>query len=69
MRNKKIPIYNYEKTVCKEIGYFKNRNNEIQIKPLPKTIKKVPEVLPNNITSLKGAFEGNISKIIENLDK
>ncbi|UWD35114.1 BspA family leucine-rich repeat surface protein [Mycoplasma cottewii] len=67
MKNKKIPIYNYDQTECVKIGYYK-KGEVIRIKPFPKTIRKVPKKLPTEITSLKGAFEGNINKTIENLN-
>ncbi|WP_265511773.1 BspA family leucine-rich repeat surface protein [Mycoplasma mycoides] len=67
-KNKK-PKYNKEKTICKEIGYFLNKNNEYQIHPFPSTVNKVPKKLPEFITNLTLAFWNNENEIICNLDK
>ncbi|WP_434325703.1 BspA family leucine-rich repeat surface protein [Mycoplasma leachii] len=63
----KQPIYNVDKTECLEIGYFKNWNGVIQIEQFPETIKKVPSVLPKEITSLKFAFYENTSSEIDGI--
>ncbi|QVK06981.1 BspA family leucine-rich repeat surface protein [Mycoplasma mycoides] len=66
--DKKEAIYNADKTECLEIGYFKNEDGQIQIEPFPETIKKVPKVLPKQITSLKNAFENNINITISGIE-
>ncbi|WFQ90868.1 hypothetical protein MFERI13461_00293 [Mycoplasma feriruminatoris] len=68
MTDKKA-IYNKEYTECLQIGYFLNEQNEIQIEPFYVNVKKVPSILPKEITSLKGAFESNTNIKIIGLDK
>ncbi|QVJ96028.1 BspA family leucine-rich repeat surface protein [Mycoplasma mycoides] len=63
----KEPIYNADKTECLEIGYFTNDKGKIQIEQFPKTIKKVPSVLPKEITSLESAFEDNLNEFIDGI--
>ncbi|WP_434325893.1 BspA family leucine-rich repeat surface protein [Mycoplasma leachii] len=63
-----MPKYNRDKTECLEIGYFLNTHTkEIQIIKFPSTIKKVPNKLPNLITSLRNAFSDNKNEIIEGI--
>ncbi|AEM68763.1 BspA family leucine-rich repeat surface protein [Mycoplasma putrefaciens] len=63
------PIYtDITQTELKEIGYFKNSAGQYQIKPIPITVKKVPDKLPDFITNLKGAFEGNVNQNISGLE-
>ncbi|ABC01702.1 BspA family leucine-rich repeat surface protein [Mycoplasma capricolum] len=63
-------VYNKDdETELKEIGYFKNKYGQWQIKPIPKNVKKVPEVLPGFITNLKGAFAKNQNSHISGLEK
>ncbi|QVJ96676.1 DUF285 domain-containing protein [Mycoplasma mycoides subsp. capri] len=65
----KQAIYNADKTECLEIGYqVSSDNGYIQIVPFPATIKKVPNVLPKQITSLKNAFENNINITISGIE-
>ncbi|MBP1527102.1 hypothetical protein [Spiroplasma endosymbiont of Dasysyrphus albostriatus] len=39
-----------------QIGFYKNRQGEIQVARVPKTIQKVPDQLPSEITSLSYMF-------------
>ncbi|WP_400254965.1 BspA family leucine-rich repeat surface protein [Spiroplasma endosymbiont of Cleonymus obscurus] len=39
-----------------QIGFYKNIINQIQVVKMPKTIQKVPDQLPSEITSLKHMF-------------
>ncbi|WP_434338178.1 BspA family leucine-rich repeat surface protein [Mycoplasma capricolum] len=59
----KQAVYNADKTECLEIGYFENWKGEIQIEQFKPTTKKVPSVLPEEITSLKSVFQTNTSMI------
>nr|WP_080713629.1 BspA family leucine-rich repeat surface protein [Mycoplasma capricolum] len=59
--------YNLWKTKCLQIGYFTNDKGEIQIEQFLPTTKKVPSVLPKEITSLRRAFQGNQNEIIEGI--
>ncbi|ENY68614.1 Hypothetical protein, predicted transmembrane protein, DUF285 family [Metamycoplasma auris 15026] len=69
-KNDQDEIYDKnDKTELKEIGFFKNKYGQWQIKPIPATVKKVPTKLPGFITNLKGAFKGNINTHIEGLDQ
>lgn len=43
-----------------QIGFYQNCDKEIQVVRMPKTIKKVPNQLPKEITSLKNMFTGAI---------
>ncbi|QQY78412.1 DUF285 domain-containing protein [Mycoplasma mycoides subsp. capri] len=63
----KQAIYNANQTKCLEIGYFVNSKSEIQIQHMPITIRKVPSVLPKEITSLKEAFKDNENKFIDGI--
>ncbi|QVK02426.1 BspA family leucine-rich repeat surface protein [Mycoplasma mycoides] len=63
----KEPIYNADKTECLEIGYFTNDKGEIQIEPFNAKTKKVPSVLPKEITSLAQAFESNENEFIDGI--
>ncbi|WP_434325701.1 BspA family leucine-rich repeat surface protein [Mycoplasma leachii] len=63
----KEPIYNTDKTECLEIGYFENWKDEIQIIEFLPTTKKVPKVLPKEITSLSFAFRGNKNEFIDGI--
>ncbi|MCK8461946.1 BspA family leucine-rich repeat surface protein [Mycoplasma capricolum subsp. capricolum] len=63
----KKAIYNKSKTQCLEIGYFTNDNDEIQIEQFKPTTKKVPSVLPKEITSLAQAFKGNENEFIDGI--
>lgn len=65
----KNAIYNKGETECLQIGYFLNNQREIQIIPFHIKTKKVPSILPKEITSLKGAFESNNNVKIIGLDK
>ncbi|MCK8462043.1 BspA family leucine-rich repeat surface protein [Mycoplasma capricolum subsp. capricolum] len=66
-KNFKEPIYNADKTECLEIGYFTNEAGEIQIEQFLPTTKKVPKVLPKEITNLKSAFKGNENESIDGI--
>ncbi|WP_434324818.1 BspA family leucine-rich repeat surface protein [Mycoplasma capricolum] len=64
----KEPIYNADKTECLRIGYVLDRKtNKIQIIDFLPTTKKVPSVLPKEITSLKAAFADNKNKTIDGI--
>ncbi|WP_333781161.1 BspA family leucine-rich repeat surface protein [Mycoplasma capricolum] len=63
----KKAIYNADKTECLEIGYFTNDKDEIQIEQFLPATKKVPSVLPKEITSLAQAFEDNENKLIDGI--
>ncbi|WP_434335222.1 BspA family leucine-rich repeat surface protein [Mycoplasma leachii] len=64
----KEPIYNADKTECLQIGYvLDQKTNKIQIDQFPETIKKVPSVLPKEITSLKAAFADNKNITIDGI--
>ncbi|WP_434338180.1 hypothetical protein [Mycoplasma capricolum] len=63
----KQAVYNADKTECSEIGYFTNDKNEIQIQEMLPTVKKVPSVLPKEITSLKFAFKDNENESIDGI--
>ncbi|WP_434325822.1 BspA family leucine-rich repeat surface protein [Mycoplasma leachii] len=63
----KQAIYNANQTECLQIGYFLNSKSEIQVQHMPITIKKVPSVLPKEITSLKEAFQANLNEFIEGI--
>ncbi|WP_050517211.1 BspA family leucine-rich repeat surface protein [Mycoplasma sp. HU2014] len=65
----KKAVYNEDKTICKEIGYFKKYVGEIVIERMPETVKEVPSKLPWQINSLEEAFSFNKNKEIKNLDK
>ncbi|WP_434335125.1 BspA family leucine-rich repeat surface protein [Mycoplasma capricolum subsp. capricolum] len=71
LRSSKIfkePIYNADKTECLQIGYFLNqKTNKVQIIDFLPTTKKVPSVLPKEITSLKAAFADNKNKTIDGI--
>ncbi|CBV67589.1 Putative uncharacterized protein (fragment) [Mycoplasma leachii 99/014/6] len=67
MPDRKQAIYNADKTECLEIGYFVNSKSEIQIQHMPITIRKVPSVLPKEITSLKEAFQANTNEFIDGI--
>ncbi|ABC01502.1 BspA family leucine-rich repeat surface protein [Mycoplasma capricolum] len=60
------PIYNADKTECLQIGYDLF-NNQISIIPFLPTTKKVPSVLPKEITSLAQAFEDNENEFIDGI--
>ncbi|WP_434337701.1 BspA family leucine-rich repeat surface protein [Mycoplasma capricolum] len=63
----KKAIYNADKTECLEIGYFTNDKDEIQIEQFLPATKKVPKVLPKEITSLRSAFKDNENEFIEGI--
>ncbi|XWT46456.1 BspA family leucine-rich repeat surface protein [Mycoplasma capricolum subsp. capricolum] len=63
----KQAVYNADKTECSEIGYFENWKGEIQIEQFLPTTKKVPSVLPKEITNLKSAFKGNENEFIDGI--
>ena len=42
-----------------QIGFYKNREGEIQVARMPETIEKVPDKLPSEITSLREMFSGS----------
>ncbi|PTD31821.1 BspA family leucine-rich repeat surface protein [Mycoplasma leachii] len=70
MINKQVikqAVYNKSYTECLEIGYFKNEQDEIQIEQFLPTTKKVPKVLPKQITSLSGAFDENLNAEIDGI--
>ncbi|QVK09447.1 BspA family leucine-rich repeat surface protein [Mycoplasma mycoides] len=64
----KKAVYNKDKTECLKIGYFKTVTGEIQIEQFLPTTKKVPKVLPKQITSLRYAFENNINITISGIE-
>ncbi|AGJ90797.1 BspA family leucine-rich repeat surface protein [Mycoplasma putrefaciens] len=67
--NKKA-VYSSDMTECLEIGYHWNpQTQDIQIDKMPATIKKVPDYLPWQISSLFEAFEGNVNEKISGLEK
>ncbi|WP_434337557.1 BspA family leucine-rich repeat surface protein [Mycoplasma capricolum] len=66
-KNFKEAIYNADKTKCLEIGYFTNKAGEIQIEQFLPTTKKVPSVLPKEITNLKSAFKDNENESIDGI--
>ncbi|TKA58784.1 hypothetical protein MBOVa_5910 [Mycoplasmopsis bovis 8790] len=57
--------YNADKTEVLEIGYDKYG----QIEQFARNVKKVPEVLPEEVISLESAFDRNWSGTIQGLDK
>ncbi|QVK01924.1 DUF285 domain-containing protein [Mycoplasma mycoides subsp. capri] len=57
----------YKDNECVQIGYFQNKNKEIQIVPFKPTTTKVPSSLPNEITSLKEAFKGLQTSSVEGI--
>nr|WP_307925403.1 hypothetical protein [Mycoplasmopsis bovis] len=57
--------YSADKTVVLEIGY----NKYGQIEQFDRNVKKVPEVLPEEVISLYSAFNSNENETIENIDK
>ncbi|QVK04683.1 hypothetical protein [Mycoplasma mycoides] len=63
----KQAIYNANKTKCLEIGYFTNKNNQIQIQRFPHIIKKVPKVLQNRIINLFNAFYKKQNEFIDGI--
>ncbi|CBW54348.1 Hypothetical protein, DUF285 family [Mycoplasma mycoides subsp. capri LC str. 95010] len=63
----KKAIYNANQTKCLEIGYFTNHEGEIVIEQFPEITKKVPKVLPKEITSLFGAFCYNQNQFIDGI--
>lgn len=65
----KKAVYNEDKTICKEIGYFKNYVGEIVIERMPETVKEVPSELPWQINSLHEVFYKNKNTEIKNLEK
>ncbi|CBV67603.1 Putative uncharacterized protein [Mycoplasma leachii 99/014/6] len=65
--NIKQAIYNFDQTECLEIGYFTNDKDEIQIEQFKPTTKKVPSVLPKEITSLAQAFKDNQNESIDGI--
>ncbi|WP_434342363.1 BspA family leucine-rich repeat surface protein [Mycoplasma capricolum] len=71
LRSSKIfkePIYNADKTECLQIGYFLNqKTNKVQIIDFFSTTKKVPKVLPKEITSLELAFYRNQNTYIDGI--
>ncbi|WP_434337688.1 BspA family leucine-rich repeat surface protein [Mycoplasma capricolum] len=68
MKNKfKQAVYNADKTECLEIGYFKNWKGVVEIEKFPETVKKVPSVLPKEITSLESAFSCNQNTYIDGI--
>ncbi|UWD34621.1 BspA family leucine-rich repeat surface protein [Mycoplasma cottewii] len=52
---------------CTKIGYTLTTTKEIRIERMPKTVKKVPSVLPKEISSLSRAFENNINTEIDGI--
>lgn len=54
------PKYNESKTELKVIGWFIDKDFDIQIEQIPQSVNKVP-ALPEYIDSLKNAFKDNIS--------
>ncbi|WBX36260.1 BspA family leucine-rich repeat surface protein [Mycoplasma capricolum] len=64
----KEPIYNADKTECLQIGYvLDQKTNKIQIIDFLPTTKKVPKVLPKEITSLELAFYRNQNTYIDGI--
>ncbi|AJK51389.1 hypothetical protein MCCG_0420 [Mycoplasma capricolum subsp. capripneumoniae 87001] len=63
----KQAIYNADKTECLEIGYFENWKGVVEIEKFPETVKKVPNVLPKEITSLESAFSCNQNTYIDGI--
>ncbi|QIN43660.1 BspA family leucine-rich repeat surface protein [Mycoplasma capricolum subsp. capripneumoniae] len=64
----KQAVYNADLTECLEIGYFENWKGEIQIEQFLPTTKKVPKVLPKEITSLELAFHRNENAYIDGVE-
>ncbi|WP_434332998.1 BspA family leucine-rich repeat surface protein [Mycoplasma capricolum] len=61
-------IYNVDQTECLQIGYFLDKKaNKVQIIEFLPTKKKVPNVLPKEITSLSFAFQGNKNEFIDGI--
>ncbi|UUM25854.1 BspA family leucine-rich repeat surface protein [Mycoplasmopsis agalactiae] len=54
------PKYNENKTELKVIGWFVNKDFDIQIEQISQNVNKVP-TLPGYINSLKNAFKDNLS--------
>lgn len=54
------PKYNESKTELKVIGWFIDKDFDIQIEQIPQSVNKVP-ALPGYINSLKNAFKDNLS--------
>ncbi|WP_342277051.1 BspA family leucine-rich repeat surface protein [Spiroplasma endosymbiont of Nebria brevicollis] len=50
-------LWNLETTEIIQIGFYQNANGEIQVVRMPKMIRKVPNQLPEEITSLSQMFE------------
>ncbi|CDZ18138.1 BspA family leucine-rich repeat surface protein [Mycoplasma capricolum subsp. capripneumoniae] len=61
-------IYNVDQTECLQIGYFLDKKtNKVQIIEFLSTTKKVPKVLPKEITSISFAFIGNKNEFIDGI--
>ncbi|WFQ93585.1 BspA family leucine-rich repeat surface protein [Mycoplasma feriruminatoris] len=61
------PVYQNNKLV--KIGYFLTKDFELQIETIKSETNEVPDVLPEEITSLKLAFNENKSSNIKGLEK
>ncbi|EIN14959.1 Hypothetical protein, DUF285 family [Mycoplasmopsis agalactiae 14628] len=58
-------VYSADKTEVLEIGYDKHG----KIEQFSRNVKKVPEILPEEVISLESAFDRNWSGTIQGLDK
>ncbi|WP_339039858.1 BspA family leucine-rich repeat surface protein [Spiroplasma endosymbiont of Andrena trimmerana] len=54
----KRDLSNIKTTKITQIGFYKNKQGEIQVVRMPKTIKEVPDKLPSEVTSLNFMFLG-----------
>lgn len=59
----------YNLTECTKIGYTVYQNNEVVIEKFKPETTKVPDVLPENITSLKDAFKELTSSTVSGIEK
>ncbi|WP_071646491.1 BspA family leucine-rich repeat surface protein [Mycoplasma capricolum] len=55
-------------TICIEIGYFENENEECQIEQFKPRTKKVPNTLPSCIENLSNAFKWKKSEKIKGIE-
>ncbi|WP_400254826.1 hypothetical protein [Spiroplasma endosymbiont of Cleonymus obscurus] len=58
----KRDLSNIKTTKITQIGFYKNKQGEIQVVRMPKTIKEVPDKLPSEVTSLNFMFNWEIVK-------
>ncbi|UWD35391.1 BspA family leucine-rich repeat surface protein [Mycoplasma cottewii] len=64
-----IAEYNRDQTECIVIGFDGSPRGFIQVKQMPTTVRKVPKLLPPQITRLQRMFYQNVNRSIENIDQ